>query len=318
MSQLFNILDVSVDEVRSDIVPLYAKADISDKELIKVVNEQLAGVSTLPLDFLQLVKVVRTGQYEGVFGVLKNEYDVSYSIQDSDKRSTRKPANETITFFECIYTGYGDIPDDIIESIKMPSETNWVEKGLKKIGYITQQKAEFMANDIMMGRSSADTVKDKLKAILSDYGRYEGTWHYVNESVVVKKVRSVSKPRYIQLTIRFFEWEYKGQTGICYYLPTSETVVSKDLPEDAIIKAELKKADVWESIAFSLSTVIIIAAIVLAIYLGFHGVKWYKCLLWGFVFVIVGYIPGYIGLSLKSGKEIKNKYTRLEQSKLHF
>lgn len=319
MDNQLEILDISIDEKRSDIAPLYAKITITEEDFKTKAADYLAGLDYLPLDFLEVVKVACVGQLEGVFGVLKNEYEVSFSIENGDKKKERKNRHEVFTFFECIYSGYGNIPDVMLKELQTPSEHNCAESGLKKIGYITENRANHITEDVLSGRSNPTIVREQLKDKLNDYSRYEGTWKYVKESAVVDRVKNVSEPVLVKMVIRYFDWEYKGKTGRCYYLPTNDTIYAPGLPESSSVKDALKRTDTIATVLEAIYYVVFFIAIGVFIYLGIRGVmKWYKCIFWAFVVIIASMVPLIIGTLLPDSKKKKYKELRLKKSKLHF
>lgn len=317
MSNYLEILDITADEQRNDLVPLYEKREIAENVLFSKLNEYWASVKLLPLDFLQKVKVTKTERYGGVFGVVKNIYDVSYLIQDGDKKKERKKKNEQITYYESIYSGYGNIPDNVLDVIKEPSEHSWAENGVSKIGYLTQKRADIITKDIHVIRSAPTAIIEKLKSKLDDYSRYEGAWKYVDESAVVNRVTSEGTPIYCKLNISYVEWEYNDFHGVAYYNPVSDTFFSPGLPEDIGLVSHFKKVSFWEGVLEIISFVLMFGSIGYPIWLGVKtDIKWYFCILIGIgLFLLAGGVM-LLGTDIEGIKERSLEKKRLQLSKL--
>jgi len=132
----------------TDPTPIYKAKTIPEEEFLLRARTHLCEVHTLPLDFLQNMKVLRKGCFKGLFGVLK------YKPTQSDQGGSS-------FVLEAVPLLCGDIPSEVVKAVTMPTKRHWADDGLEKDG--------------LMDSYLAETMNAKVKARLSEMG---GTLSY--------------------------------------------------------------------------------------------------------------------------------------------
>lgn len=281
------LLELTAEDRRSDIVPVYRKSPLSDEEFRKIALAHLCKTPTLPLDFTAKVKVTSSGVMEGLFGVIKNVYTVTWKIHKGDYNIQKQNKKADFVCWDNVYTLYGSLPEALLDNVNKIVGKNFLEKGVRKAGYISTAKAEFLTKDIYMTRSSPDSVKEVLLEKLRDNSQYEKEWRFTENSAQVTKVVSEQDPSFTILAFNYLDWEYNGMQGTIYYDPTSEAIISENLPIDSDLEQKISKAKKADGIVLSIYTVAIFLLIGLFVFLGIKtDMKWYMCIVWFFVSTI--------------------------------
>lgn len=282
------LMDLTADDRRSDIVPVYRKAPLPDAEFRILALKHLCSIATLPLDFTSKVTVRSAGVIEGLFGVLKSSYTVNWKIQKGDYKIQTQVKNATFDFFDNIYAQYGNLPEQLLEELERVTDRYYTDKGIRKAGYITKEKADFLIKDILLTRSSPDTMKEMLLSKLKDGQEYESGWRYSDNSVKVAKVVDNKEPYLIILALNYLEWEYEGMQGTLYYNPSSSSIISLGLPEDEELKRMLKAAEGKDDFVLTIFSISFFVLLGIFIFIGIKGlIKWYMCIVWFFAAILI-------------------------------
>lgn len=292
------LMDLTAENGRSDIVPVYRKAPLSEPDFRKEVLSHICKIPTLPFDFTTKMTITASGVVEGLFGSLKNEYTVYWKIQKGDYKLQTQNRNANFVLYDNIYTMYGDLPEQLLEGIDKLSDRYFMEKGVRKVGYIPMNKAGFLSQDVLRVRSSPESAKEILLIKLKDWKQYENNWHYSENSAQVTRVVGDREPSYVILAFNYLEWEYEGRRGSIYYNPSSGTVIAPDLPVDEELEQQLKAAKKNDNTMMTIYTVFSFLLLIVLIILGIKtSMKWYMCIVWLFaiglpvtiVLVILGF-----------------------------